>query len=107
MTVLLDDWHQPTLTMAFAQSGGLCLPHMARLMAHGANHANLPAWLTAQQERLQTLQAELREFIRKQDYHFAHASYGSEADAWQRVVALFVGTGGRLPPRQQPPSGDS
>ncbi|MGQ4807967.1 hypothetical protein NKDENANG_01333 [Candidatus Entotheonellaceae bacterium PAL068K] len=107
MTVLLTDWHEPTLTTAFAQSSGLCLPHIARLMAHGANHVHLPAFLAVQQERLQALQAELREFIRKQDYRFAHEPFGSEADAWQRVVALFVGTYGGCHTMPQPPTDDS
>ncbi len=106
MTVLLDAWHDPALTTAFAQSSGLCLPHLARLMAHGANHVHLPALLVAQQERLHALQVELQEFIRKQDYRFAHETYGSEADAWQRVVALFTGTCIRLPTGSQPPADD-
>lgn len=91
LTVLLDDWHDSTLQAAFTQSSGLCWPHLSRLIAHSASHIHLPAFLAAQQERLQTLHDELQEFIRKQDYRFAHEPYGSEADAWQRVVALFVG----------------
>jgi hypothetical protein len=54
-------------------------------------HAHLPAVLTAQQVHLQTLQAELHAFIRKLDYRFARQPYGREADAWQRVVALYSG----------------
>jgi hypothetical protein len=106
MTVLLDAWHHPTLSAAFAQSSGLCLPHLVRLMAHNANHEHLPALVSAQQARLQTLQVELREFIRKQDYRFAREAYGSEADAWQRVVALFVGTRGWRHQTQPPPNDD-
>lgn len=92
MTVLLHDWHEPTLQGAFAQSSGLCVSHMARLIAHGSSHVHLPAVLMAQRERLHILHDELREFIRKQDYRFAREPYGSEADAWRRVVDLFVGT---------------
>lgn len=94
IAVLLGDWHDPTLQAAFTQSSGLCVLHIARLIAHGTTHTHLPAFLTAQQEHLQALQAELQEFIRKLDYRFAREPYGSEADAWQRVVALFVGIPG-------------
>jgi peptidoglycan/xylan/chitin deacetylase (PgdA/CDA1 family) len=92
MTVLLHDWHEPALQEAFAQSSGLCVSHMARLLAHGRAHAHLPAILVAQREHLHKLHDELCEFIRKQDYRFAREPYGSEADAWRRAVELFVGT---------------
>jgi hypothetical protein len=104
MAVLLDDWHNPALMQAFTQSSGLCLPHTVRLVTHGMAHRHLVAFLAAQQARLQTVHGELRAFIRKQDYRFAHEAYGSEADAWQRVMALLVGINGEpgtaRPPRQ-------
>lgn len=100
MTVLLHDWHEPTLQEAFAQSSGLCVSHMARLIAHGSSHVHLTAVLMAQRERLHSLHDELCEFIRKQDYRFAQEPYGSEADAWRRVVDLFAGTDGRLSNRR-------
>jgi len=101
LTVLLDDWHDAALQIAFAQSSGLCVPHVTRLIAHGAAHHHLRAFLSAQQERWQTLQAELQEFIRKLDYRFAHEPYGNEADAWQRVIVLMAGLPGQPSP---PPS---
>ena len=91
LSVLLDDWLDPALAQAFAQSDGLCGPHMASLIAQGAHHPRLPAILDAQQERMQALHDDLREFIRKQDYRFVHEPFGREANAWQRVVALIVG----------------
>jgi hypothetical protein len=48
------------------------------------------------------LHGELGEFIRKQDYRFAHEAYGSEADAWQRAIALLVGMNGE-PDAARPP----
>jgi len=36
----------------------------------------------------------LHEFIRKLDYRMARQPYGCEADAWQRVVAQYVGIRG-------------
>jgi hypothetical protein len=87
---------------AFAQSHGLCLPHTVRLVSYGKSHRDLASVLRAQQAHLQRLHGELREFIRKQDYRFAHESYGSEADAWQRVIALLVGMSGE-PDAARPP----
>jgi hypothetical protein len=95
LSVLLDDWLDPELAQAFALSDGLCMPHTALLIAQGSHHPRLPAILAIQQERLQALHDDLREFIRKQDYRFAHEPFGREASAWQRVVALMIGTNPR------------
>lgn len=95
LSVLLDNWLDPELAQAFGQSDGLCVPHTARLIAQGSHHARLPAILAAQQEHMQALHDDLREFIRKQDYRFAHEPFGREANAWQRVVALLVGANPR------------
>jgi len=95
LSVLLDDWLDPELAQVFAQSDGLCVPHTAHLIAQGSHHPCLPAILAAQQERLQELHDDLREFIRKQDYRFAHEPFGREANAWQRVVSLIVGANPR------------
>jgi hypothetical protein len=40
------------------------------------------------------LQGELHEFIRKLDYRLGGQPYGREADAWRRVVTLYVGLRG-------------
>jgi hypothetical protein len=97
LSVLLDDGLEPVLAQALAQSDGLCMPHMARLIAQGSHHPRLPTILAAQQARMQALHDDLREFIRKQDYRFAHEPFGREANAWQRVVALLIGTNPRSP----------
>jgi hypothetical protein len=93
--VLMQDWQEPELAPAFAASSGLCWLHTMRLVEQGRHQAHLPAVLAAQQDRLHRLQDELHEFIRKLDYRFAREPYGREADAWRRVVALYVGGRGR------------
>jgi hypothetical protein len=50
--------------------------------------------LAAQQVHLQRLQGDLHEFVRKLDYRLARQPYGREADAWRRVIALYVGVRG-------------
>jgi hypothetical protein len=94
LQVLLDDWQEPTLAQAFAASSGLCWRHTLRLVEEGRQHAHLQTVLAVQQVHLQKLQDELQEFIRKLDYRFGRQPYGREADAWQRVVALYVGMRG-------------
>src|SRR5262249_19797177 len=91
LRVLLDDWQESELARAFVASSGLCWGHTLRLVEGGLQHAHLQAVLIAQQAHLHTLQDELQAFIRKLDYRFARQPYGREADAWRRVVALYVG----------------
>src|SRR5262245_59349143 len=92
--VFLDDWQEPGLAQAFTASSGLCWRHTLRLVEQGKQHMHLQAVLAAQQVHLQRLQDELHEFIRKLDYRLARQPYGREADAWRRVVALYVGMRG-------------
>ena len=89
--VLLDHGGDDEVINAFSRSDGLCLPHTASLLRHGAGHRHLLAVLTAQQHCLQRLHGDLHAFIRKQDYRFAQEPYGREADAWRRVVACLAG----------------
>jgi hypothetical protein len=97
IAVLLDDWYDAALTQAFSQSCGLCLPHIACLIAWGATHRHLSAVLAAQQKCFHALHDDLREFLRKQDYRFVHQPYGREADAWRRAVRLLSGTRHQYP----------
>jgi hypothetical protein len=89
--VLLDDWQEPELAQAFTAASGLCWPHTRHLVEQGRQHAHLQDVLAAQQVHLQRLQDELYEFIRRLDYRLARQPYCREADAWRRVVALYVG----------------
>jgi Family of unknown function (DUF6062) len=94
LRVLLDDWQEPGLAQAFAASSGLCWRHTLHLVEQGRQHAHVQAVLTAQQVHLQRLQDRLHGFIRKLDYRLARQPYGREADAWRRVVTLYVGVRG-------------
>ena len=92
--VLLNDWQEPAVSEAFADSLGLCWPHVRRLAAWQPGHENLRAFLEAQRTCLERLQHDLESFIRKLDYRFADEPYGREADAWRRAAALYVGGAG-------------
>lgn len=92
--VLLNDWREPALYGAFAESAGLCWPHVRRLAAWHPGHENLVPFLTAQHACLERLRDDLESFIRKLDYRFADEPYGREADAWRRAAALYAGGAG-------------
>ncbi len=98
VAVLLDHAEDDDVIHALTQSDGLCMPHIATLLQFDPGHIYLGAILAAAYACLERLHGDLKEFNRKQDYRYAHESYGREADAWQRVVACFVG--GWYPPRQ-------
>ncbi len=91
MAVLLDHAQDDDVIDALTQSDGLCIPHIASLLQFDAAHIHLGVVLAAQRECLARLHGDLKEFNRKQDYRYAHESYGREGDAWQRAVACFVG----------------
>ncbi|MBM3225479.1 MAG: hypothetical protein FJZ47_16990 [Candidatus Tectomicrobia bacterium] len=90
LQVLLDDWQEPELAQAFTAAHGLCWRHTQRLVGCGLSHRHIQAVLTAQAAHMQTLQQDLQEFIRKQDYRFASEAYGREADVWRRAVTFYV-----------------
>lgn len=79
------------LALAYRASDGFCLPHLQRLLGQ-VEDADIAEWLLAlTRTRLETLDAELAEFIRKNDHRFNQEAWGSERDAWKRVIPLMAG----------------
>jgi hypothetical protein len=79
------------LARAFRAGDGLCLPHLRRVAPEVKNEAGWLILLESTRTRLESLQAELDEFIRKNDYRFHGESIGEERDAWQRAVRKVIG----------------
>jgi hypothetical protein len=81
---------------------GLCIPHLVaglRLMPDAASADRLiDVYLRGEAE----LRAELREYIRKQDYRYTNEPPGREVGAWRRAVWRMVGS---PVPRRQPQRG--
>lgn len=74
----------------YDRSDGLCVAHLT--LAVGAPSGRDPTWLlAAEQARLGRLQADLAEFLRKQDYRFTHEPPGPERDAWRGALAKLFG----------------
>jgi hypothetical protein len=73
----------------YDRSDGLCMAHLTQAVGAPAGES---AWLlAAEQARLGRLQADLAEFLRKQDYRFAHEPSGGERDTWRRALAKLFG----------------
>jgi hypothetical protein len=81
------------LAQALQAGDGLCLPHLQRVASEVKDEAGWLILLGSTRARLESLQAELAEFVRKNDYRFHGESIGAERDAWQRAVRKVVGEG--------------
>lgn len=76
---------------AFRASYGLCIQHLRLCLPQIEQPAALEIVLEAMHTRLGALDAELALFIQKNDYRYNKEAWGSERDAWQRVVPRLVG----------------
>jgi hypothetical protein len=79
------------LAAAYRASDGFCLPHFRLALAHVTNEECFTALVEAQQAVWQRLNADLREFIRKNDYHFIEEGFGEEGDSWRRAIEAISG----------------
>lgn len=79
------------LAPLYRQSDGLCLSHFRSVVEAAGPGKTLSELVSAQRDIWQRLDAELAEFIRKNDYRFAHEPIGEEGDAWRRALELLVG----------------
>jgi hypothetical protein len=89
VAALLSDLETADGRAQYAQSAGLCLPHLRMAAQHSG--AGLPVLLDHQTRVWKHLETELEEFARKQDYRYRDEEIGTEADAWQRALRLLSG----------------
>lgn len=89
---LLEALPTPEMTDALQESDGICLPHLKTLLEHIQEEALYTKLLAIHRAKLQTLKAELAEFIRKNDYQVIHEGFGKEGDAWLRAISLVAGS---------------
>jgi hypothetical protein len=88
---LLEHLGEAELRQRFADSSGLCQPHLAAAIAcHRAGPDS--AWLEADAaRRLELLAGQLDQYIRKHDYRFRQEGFGVEQDSPQRAIERMVG----------------
>jgi len=89
---LVKDLEKPEMTEALQASDGLCVPHLRLTLEHVKNVSAYEKLLAIHREKLESLKAELTEFIRKNDYQFMAEGFGKEGNAWLRAVGLIVGS---------------
>jgi hypothetical protein len=79
--------------VAIARPGhGLCFPHLVMGLVHTRSEHQAEQLLGVFGRGTEELRAELREFIRKQDYRFRDEGLtDGEARAWRRAVHRLVG----------------
>lgn len=75
----------PALWQRLESGTGLCVAHVEEILAR-AKPAAAARLREAESARLATLQAELAEIIRKNDYRFRGEPWGEEKDAWLRAL---------------------
>jgi len=94
LSVLVDELKRPEMTNALQASDGLCLPHLREALDQNKHVSGVEALLAVHREKLNSLQAELAEFIRKNDYQAIKEGFGKEGDAWLRAIRMVAGRRG-------------
>jgi hypothetical protein len=92
LSVLVKELETPEMSNALQDSDGLCLPHLRLTLEHVKDISVCEKLLTMQRAKLESLRAELAEFIRKNDYQFIQEGFGKEGDAWLRTLGTVVGS---------------
>ncbi|MER3544182.1 MAG: hypothetical protein C4311_06135 [Chloroflexota bacterium] len=86
LSTLIEALDDEDMCSAFRASSGLCLPHFRRAVQLAGSEAAFNRLMELEITCLERLDADLNEFIRKQDYRFAHEPMGQEGNAWRRAI---------------------
>jgi hypothetical protein len=92
LSVLVKELQTPEMSNALQASDGLCFPHLRLTLEHVKDISVCEKLLTMHRAKLESLRAELAEFIRKNDYQFIQEGFGKEGDAWLRTLGMVVGS---------------
>jgi hypothetical protein len=90
LSALVAELKKPEMVDALRASEGLCLPHLRLALEHVRDISVCETFLTIHREKLQSLRAELEEFIRKNDYKVIKEGFGKEGDAWLRAIRMIA-----------------
>lgn len=91
LSALVAELANPEMVHALTSSEGLCLPHLRAALEHIRDQSTSEQLLQIHRAKLESLRAELSEFIRKNDYQAIKEGFGREGDAWLRAIAMVVG----------------
>lgn len=79
------------LAARYRASAGFCLPHFRLALSRVSDEATFTALVAAQKAVWQRLNAELKEFIRKNDYLLLKEGFGPEGNSWLRAIETISG----------------
>lgn len=92
LSVLAQALSTPEMFEALEASEGLCFPHLRLALEQVREVSACERLLSIHRARLESLESELTEFIRKNDYRFKAEGFGREGNAWLRAVGLIIGS---------------
>ena len=78
-------------TTAYAGSVGLCVPHLAAVVAEGRGAASVGALVGTTLRKWDALRADLSSFVRKHEYRATEAINDAEAEASRRAAEALTG----------------
>ncbi|MGA9407876.1 MAG: DUF6062 family protein [Bacteroidota bacterium] len=94
LQLIADYCNDAEFQKAYANSHGLCFPHM-RPLCERLSGEGLTFILEEHDRKLSTLVVHLSEFQRKNDHRFSEEGITpDEANAWQRAVKFMIGETG-------------
>lgn len=88
LSELINSAENAEFSAAFASSQGPCLPHVSQVFALVEDEGTFNWLLRISREKLETINAELAEFVRKSDHRYIKEGYGEERDAWRRILTI-------------------
>jgi hypothetical protein len=91
LTALLSAIAEPAIRAGYERSSGLCIPHTLIALRWQPSAETTEFLIDDLSRRLRSLDAELSEYLRKQDYRCHGEPWGTEASAPRRAVAQVAG----------------
>ena len=80
------------LQLAYQGSDGLCFPHLNRLLELTPSPDDIKFLLDLTRSKLEGLQSEMTELIRKNDYHYqSEGITEAEGQAWRKAMRMISG----------------
>jgi len=94
ISVFLENCDDPELKSAYKNSFGLCLRHLNLAVKKNKNKNLNNEIIAIEIVKFNSLIAEIKEFLRKQDYRFSKEKFGKEGDSWIRAIEKLIGKEG-------------
>ena len=87
----IDD---PEVVLAYANSDGLCAPHVLRTIELEAGNPRVPQLLDRTLQKWEGFREDLESFVRKHDYRNKEPFTEAEAESYRRAFELLAGAPG-------------